>query len=364
MDGLERKTFTLSEAKLIGAENTFSGYGSIYGNEDRQGDIVDPGSCANLKAWLKDGFVSWMHKWDVPIGYPLKASQDDHGLSFDAEFHSTPEAIMAKTITRERLAAGKSMGLSIGYATLADGYENGVRHIKSYDLFEVALVSVPANALAGVTGMKAVVPFQDLPLADRDTAWDSAAADKRVREWAGAEEAPNARYARSFLWFDDSAKDKFGSYKLPYADIVDGKLTAVPKGIFGCAGALQGARGGVDIPDADVARAKGVLERWYAKMAQTFQDDDITPPWKTNAFFSGSREFMVALLDEAKALSDRRAKEGRELSTANVQKLTAVRSQLSEAMDLLTSILADKGAEAPPDVQVLQARVRALQLIA
>lgn len=33
----------------------------------------------------------------------------------------------------------------------------------------------------------AVTSFQDLPLADRDREWDGAAAEKRVRAWAGAD---------------------------------------------------------------------------------------------------------------------------------------------------------------------------------
>jgi hypothetical protein len=36
----------------------------------------------------------------------------------------------------------------------------------------------------------AVTSFQDLPLADRDREWDGAAAEKRVRKWAGAEDEP------------------------------------------------------------------------------------------------------------------------------------------------------------------------------
>jgi hypothetical protein len=40
----------------------------------------------------------------------------------------------------------------------------------------------------------AVSAFQDDPLADRDREWDGAAAEKRVRKWAGAEDEP--RWAR------------------------------------------------------------------------------------------------------------------------------------------------------------------------
>ena len=40
----------------------------------------------------------------------------------------------------------------------------------------------------------AVTSFQDLPLADRDRDWDGDAAERRVRQWAGADDEPNQRY--------------------------------------------------------------------------------------------------------------------------------------------------------------------------
>jgi hypothetical protein len=36
----------------------------------------------------------------------------------------------------------------------------------------------------------AVTTFHDFPLASRDREWDGAAAEKRVRAWADAEEEP------------------------------------------------------------------------------------------------------------------------------------------------------------------------------
>lgn len=57
-----------------------------------------------------------------------------------------------------------------------------------------------------------VVDFQDLPLADRDREWDGDAANKRVREWAGAEDEPNDRYGKAFVWLDGEKPQNFGSY--------------------------------------------------------------------------------------------------------------------------------------------------------
>jgi hypothetical protein len=118
----------------------------------------------------------------------------------------------------------------------------------------------------------AVTTFHDLPLADRDREWDSDAADKRVRRWADAEDQPNAKYRDAHLWYDADEADEFGSYKLPIADVVDGKLRAVPRALMSAAGVLQGARGGVDVPKGDIPRLKSHLAKYYDKLGDT-------PPW-------------------------------------------------------------------------------------
>ena len=118
----------------------------------------------------------------------------------------------------------------------------------------------------------AVTAFQDLPLADRDREWDGAAAEKRVRAWADAEDEPNQKYRDAHVWYDADAKQNFTAYKLLIADVVGGKLVAVPRGVFAAAAVMQGSRGGVDLPAKDVDRVKSHLAKYYAKL-------DETPPW-------------------------------------------------------------------------------------
>ena len=57
----------------------------------------------------------------------------------------------------------------------------------------------------------AVTSFQDLPVADRDREWDGAAAEKRVRQWAGAEDGPNEKYRDAHVWYDAENKDNFAA---------------------------------------------------------------------------------------------------------------------------------------------------------
>ena len=118
----------------------------------------------------------------------------------------------------------------------------------------------------------AVTSFQDLPLADRDRKWDGDAAESRVRTWAKADDEPNERYRDAHVWYDADKKENFTAYKLLIADVVDGRLVAVPRGVMAAAAVMQGSRGGVDLPAKDVDRVKSHLAKYYRKM-------DDTAPW-------------------------------------------------------------------------------------
>src|SRR5689334_8675285 len=119
----------------------------------------------------------------------------------------------------------------------------------------------------------AVTAFQDLSLADRDRSWDGDAAEKRVRKWAGAQDEPNEKYRDAHVWYDADKKENFTAYKLLIADVVGGKLVAVPRGVMAAAAVMQGSRGGVDLPESDIDRVKSHLAKYYKKM-------DDTPPWE------------------------------------------------------------------------------------
>jgi hypothetical protein len=119
----------------------------------------------------------------------------------------------------------------------------------------------------------AVTSFQDLPLADRDRQWDGGAAEKRVRSWAGAEDGPNQKYRDAHVWYDADNKDNFTAYKLLIADVIAGRLRAVPRGIMAAGAIMQGSRGGIDLPKDDIDRVKSHLAKYYRKMEDT-------PPWE------------------------------------------------------------------------------------
>ncbi|SDH39867.1 hypothetical protein SAMN05421505_11544 [Sinosporangium album] len=114
-----------------------------------------------------------------------------------------------------------------------------------------------------------VVRFQDLPLADRDRKWDGTAAEKHVRQWADAEDEPDAAYRNAHVWYDGDNPENFGSCKLLIADVIDGRLEAVPRAVMAAGNIMQGARGGIDLPQGDIEGVKKHLARCYSK---------VTPP--------------------------------------------------------------------------------------
>lgn len=148
--------------------------------------------------------------------------------------------------------------------------------------------------------VKAASGSTNLPLADEDRPWDSNAAEARVRKWASSDGSGDKekinwrRYRQAFFWYDESDPENFGSYKLPFADVIDGRLMAVPRGIMAAAAAIQGARGGVKIPAEDMDAVKRKIAAYYKKM-------DRTPPWseKRKGGDDMNREEIIAAVKEA-----------------------------------------------------------------
>ncbi|WP_439082072.1 phage minor head protein [Streptomyces sp. WL006] len=122
----------------------------------------------------------------------------------------------------------------------------------------------------------------DLPVdEDRDRPWDGDEAKARLLDAATVDGTVDEdRLAAGFLWRDDDADPATaGAYRLPFADVIDGELRIVAAGVYAVAAALQGARGGVDIPEADEDAVKERVESLYGRLADTFDDPSIIPPW-------------------------------------------------------------------------------------
>jgi HK97 family phage prohead protease len=205
-------------------------------------------------------------------GFPLETLKEDGiGLFGEGEINLNIEQ---GRDAYELAKQGVYDSFSIGFFPTDSEFVAGIRLIKEAEVLEGSILDIPMNTAAVVTEVKetkGATQFQDLQLAPRTMRWDSDAAKERVREFTGADDGLDMlevqrRYRRCFFWYDEEAPEVFASYKLPFTDVIDGKLMAVPRAIFAAAAAMQGARGGVDIPDADRPAVIRHIERYYDKM--------------------------------------------------------------------------------------------------
>lgn len=297
----EIKSTESSNVSIISGEagnfGIIKGYASTYGNTDRGGDIVMPGafteSLQRHKRAKRPIRMNYQHR-DLIGGFPIKLAQDDEkGLFLVGEINrDVPEGEAAYALAKQGVLSDLSIGFSIREDDVND--KTGVRKINKAELWEVSPVSEPMNPKANFEAkdIKGATSFKDLPLADRGMTWSKTEALKRVRDKTGSTENPSASYRNAFFWFDGENADNFGAYKLPFVDVVDGSLKAVPRGIFAAAAAMSGARGGVNIPDADKARVTSHINKYYNKMG-------LTSPLK-----SKSIEYLTTFDDEIKIINN------------------------------------------------------------
>lgn len=134
------------------------GYGAVKGNIDSYGDVITDGAFKNLDKFIGSGFMAEGHDWKSAIGWVEDAREDSKGLWVKLAFHSTPDAQMVRTKAQERVDAGRSVGLSIGFFTTAysDAERDGVkvRELREVEVYEVSVVTVPANSQATATSVK------------------------------------------------------------------------------------------------------------------------------------------------------------------------------------------------------------------
>lgn len=141
------------------AEGVIVGYGSVFGNADHGGDVIEPGafSASLVKRMPK---MLWQHDMAEPIGRWTEATEDGKGLVMRGRISTgTTRGRDAYELVKD----GAIDGLSIGYRVMPNGSEmdGNIRRIKSVELFEVSVVSIPMNDRTRILGVKADMTERD-----------------------------------------------------------------------------------------------------------------------------------------------------------------------------------------------------------
>jgi uncharacterized protein len=149
----KRMRFTL-DLKSVDMQGQFAGYASVFNVVDNQRDIMVRGAFSRT---VKDRITAikllWQHQQEEPIGIFDQFFEDKNGLYVEGRLLlSVQRAKEAHTL----LKAGAISGLSIGYSPVRYTIDpdSGVRRLTEVELWEISLVTFPANANAQVTVVK------------------------------------------------------------------------------------------------------------------------------------------------------------------------------------------------------------------
>jgi HK97 family phage prohead protease len=145
------------EVKALDETGMFEGYGSVFDVVDGWDDVVVKGAFEKSIAKKKPAML-WQHNSNQPIGVYTSVKEDDKGLRLEGKL--LIEEIGQARETYALLKAGAINGLSIGYNALAWEHETRkdrqIRVLKEIDLWEISLVTFPANPKATVGSVKSI----------------------------------------------------------------------------------------------------------------------------------------------------------------------------------------------------------------
>lgn len=144
------------ETKAVGSKFEFKsdsgdgkiiGYGAFYGNSDAYKDIIKSGAFSEINRSIK---MLYQHRDLMGVWDSVK--EDQNGLIVEGTINTKT------TVGRDAYELAKSgalTDLSVGFKTQKYYYDDeGTRFIEKADLYEVSLVSFPANEKANVISVK------------------------------------------------------------------------------------------------------------------------------------------------------------------------------------------------------------------
>lgn len=161
--------FTPLECKFDpgGGAMTFAGYGARFNNVDAYGDVIAPGaftrtlkearSSGNWPAMLLQHGSFLGGDDNMPVGVWTEMREDDKGLWVEGQLADTQrgrDAYALLKMSPRPAINGMSIGFRATEWTMRTKPDEPRRTLKAVDLFEVSLVTFPANSKARVESVK------------------------------------------------------------------------------------------------------------------------------------------------------------------------------------------------------------------
>jgi len=257
---------------------------------DRAGDIIEPGG-ARLEHYRKNPVVLWAHDYrEQPLAKSEWIKLVGDSIIAKPRFHDSTD--LAREVY-SLYAEGYLNAWSIGFIPEEWEPEGKGYRVKQWDLLEYSAVPIPANPEALTMALKenritapilckaigAALPdlvqqdigapedrgairYAETPKAEESAAWD-----------AGAEvAAADVEDLKAMCAWVGEDPEKKESYKLPHHR-APAPHPVVWNGVKAAGAAIQGARGGVEIPAEDVDGVR-------SHIAHHYRDFDRVAPWE------------------------------------------------------------------------------------
>ena len=143
---METKDFKFRIDDVNDDEGTFTGFASVFGEVDSYNEVVDKGA---FRKTLKENDgkfpLCWFHNVTQPLGI-IYAKEKNQGLDIKGGLNLDVQSAKEK---RSLMKQGAIKGLSIGFRTVKDTWDDQVRHLKEVKLFEISAITLNFQACPG-----------------------------------------------------------------------------------------------------------------------------------------------------------------------------------------------------------------------
>lgn len=155
------------EVKEVSDKGEFSGYGSVNDVVDVYRERVAPGAFSkSLEKWKAKNRlppVLWQHMSSMPLGPYTMMREDQKGLYVEGTL--LIDKVQKAGEAHALMKSGAISGLSIGFNTIVEEFDKkeNIITLKEVELWEVSIVTFPANDAARVEAVKSICIGGNLP---------------------------------------------------------------------------------------------------------------------------------------------------------------------------------------------------------
>lgn len=286
----------------------------------------------HVENYMKNPVVLWSHDWDsLPIAKTISLKAEGDQMIHRMVFSPLEMGQQVKMLIKEGFLNAVSYGFLINAFEIKKEQGQEIREITDADILELSWCTIPADAgalstktfyampnleLGNGIRFKGAIPYMETPKADEGEAWDVS----KERS-----EADVDALKIMCAWYDAEYPNITSSYKFSHHRAAD-PHALVLKGLMAVGNMIMGARGGFEIPAADLSAVKDHLEMHYHEFGKD-------APWERESSVSTWPRKMERLEHLTKEL-----RKGKKESPVDLE-------MLQEAMCITIDLRANLGQE-------------------